>query len=144
MYSLCFKVKTAYELRISDWSSDVCSSDHLGDVALALFQAAEARLDQSVHRRLVPPVHRDDRQPHLAVHEIGYRARLQYVFALLRQEAVRRGHHGRVDGHGFRIAPSIESGIPTDTDCARLALRRQARMETDALALRQRQCQALR
>src|SRR3546814_954815 len=27
-----FKQKTAYEMRISDWSSDVCSSDlHLGD-----------------------------------------------------------------------------------------------------------------
>src|SRR3546814_10517458 len=23
----CFKPKTAYEMRISDWSSDVCSSD---------------------------------------------------------------------------------------------------------------------
>src|SRR3546814_3900505 len=28
----CFKQKTAYEMRISDWSSDVCSSDLLGDV----------------------------------------------------------------------------------------------------------------
>src|SRR3546814_5000716 len=28
-----FKQKTAYELRISDWSSDVCSSDLLGRVA---------------------------------------------------------------------------------------------------------------
>src|SRR3546814_6202802 len=27
---LCFKQKTAYEMRTSDWSSDVCSSD-LGD-----------------------------------------------------------------------------------------------------------------
>src|SRR3546814_9174046 len=27
---LFFKQKTAYELRISDWSSDVCSSDLLG------------------------------------------------------------------------------------------------------------------
>src|SRR3546814_5899969 len=28
MYYLCFfKQKTAYEMRISDWSSDVCSSD---------------------------------------------------------------------------------------------------------------------
>src|SRR3546814_5601412 len=28
MYILfCFKQKTAYEMRISDWSSDVCSSD---------------------------------------------------------------------------------------------------------------------
>src|SRR3546814_2088311 len=30
-----FKQKTAYEMRISDWSSDVCSSDlHLGACAL--------------------------------------------------------------------------------------------------------------
>src|SRR3546814_4366746 len=27
----CFKQKTAYEMRISDWSSDVCSSDLVGD-----------------------------------------------------------------------------------------------------------------
>src|SRR3546814_2682216 len=26
----CFKQKTAYEMRISDWSSDVCSSDLMG------------------------------------------------------------------------------------------------------------------
>src|SRR3546814_10390882 len=30
MSSLFFKQKTAYELRISDWSSDVCSSDLIG------------------------------------------------------------------------------------------------------------------
>src|SRR3546814_7013809 len=29
-----FKQKTAYELRISDWSSDVCSSDLVGSKAL--------------------------------------------------------------------------------------------------------------
>src|SRR3546814_2650590 len=28
-----FKQKTAYEMRISDWSSDVCSSDLLSDIA---------------------------------------------------------------------------------------------------------------
>src|SRR3546814_8622674 len=27
VFVFCFKQKTAYELRISDWSSDVCSSD---------------------------------------------------------------------------------------------------------------------
>src|SRR3546814_10359270 len=27
MRFVCFKQKTAYEMRISDWSSDVCSSD---------------------------------------------------------------------------------------------------------------------
>src|SRR3546814_3169070 len=34
MLSFFFKQKTAYEMRISDWSSDVCSSD-LRTVALA-------------------------------------------------------------------------------------------------------------
>src|SRR3546814_6543004 len=29
-----FKQKTAYEMRISDWSSDVCSSDLQGDIPL--------------------------------------------------------------------------------------------------------------
>src|SRR3546814_9809201 len=27
LFFVCFKQKTAYEMRISDWSSDVCSSD---------------------------------------------------------------------------------------------------------------------
>src|SRR3546814_1691951 len=31
MLLLFFKQKTAYEMRISDWSSDVCSSDLLPD-----------------------------------------------------------------------------------------------------------------
>src|SRR3546814_2557728 len=30
-----FKQKTAYEMRISDWSSDVCSSDLIEDAAVA-------------------------------------------------------------------------------------------------------------
>src|SRR3546814_5618255 len=30
MYFVFFKQKTAYEMRISDWSSDVCSSDLYG------------------------------------------------------------------------------------------------------------------
>src|SRR3546814_2058028 len=45
----CFKHKTAYEMRISDWSSDVCSSDlgglhreAAGDDAVA---AGDRRLD---------------------------------------------------------------------------------------------------
>src|SRR3546814_3758276 len=36
-----FKQKTAYEMRISDWSSDVCSSD-----LLIFFPAEERFLDQ--------------------------------------------------------------------------------------------------
>src|SRR3546814_7541004 len=34
LMSFCFKQKTAYEIRISDWSSDECSSDLLGSIAL--------------------------------------------------------------------------------------------------------------
>src|SRR3546814_4450464 len=30
-----FKQKTAYEMRISDWSSDVCSSDLIGAIGLS-------------------------------------------------------------------------------------------------------------
>src|SRR3546814_1204179 len=38
------KQKTAYEMRISDWSSDVCSSD-LHTVDVALLQAGVTRKD---------------------------------------------------------------------------------------------------
>src|SRR3546814_6820031 len=43
-----FKQKTAYEMRISDWSSDVCSSDlidrhHLHDSAVFLHHGIETR-----------------------------------------------------------------------------------------------------
>src|SRR3546814_20123301 len=37
-----FKQKTAYEMRISDWSSDVCSSDIVG-VGVALAAIADDR-----------------------------------------------------------------------------------------------------
>src|SRR3546814_6232070 len=37
-----FKQKTAYEMRISDWSSDVCSSDLLAKLRLVLARLQEA------------------------------------------------------------------------------------------------------
>src|SRR3546814_15839854 len=44
MFFFFFKQKTAYEMRISDWSSDVCSSDlpqiDVGDPAIARGQEA--------------------------------------------------------------------------------------------------------
>src|SRR3546814_9949035 len=54
---LCFKQKTAYEMRISDWSSDVCSSDLLGASATdsladgGPFVAAQIVHDDNVTRR---------------------------------------------------------------------------------------------
>src|SRR3546814_3435786 len=51
-YFFFFKQKTAYEMRISDWSSDVCSSD-LFQEALAAFEAANddvaITLDLTIH-----------------------------------------------------------------------------------------------
>src|SRR3546814_7313066 len=46
-----FKQKTAYEMRISDWSSDVCSSD-LGDlVVVELLLAVHGLPDRVVIRK---------------------------------------------------------------------------------------------
>src|SRR3546814_6651602 len=52
-YSVCFcffffKQKTAYEMRISDWSSDVCSSDLIG----AVLQDLD---DRGIGRRAADP-----------------------------------------------------------------------------------------
>src|SRR3546814_15481740 len=53
-----FKQKTAYEMRISDWSSDVCSSDLQGRRRGLLHrvgdahQAGEAALEHDEHHRL--------------------------------------------------------------------------------------------
>src|SRR3546814_2893114 len=55
MYFFFFQQKTAYEVRISDWSSDVCSSDLLGrlypDASEALQLAVRA---QHIRRWTVP------------------------------------------------------------------------------------------
>src|SRR3546814_10107838 len=42
MLLCCFKQKTAYEMRISDWSSDVCSSDRVEDDRCNPVDAVEA------------------------------------------------------------------------------------------------------
>src|SRR3546814_17856091 len=65
MYFFFFKQKTAYEMRISDWSSDVCSSDletpglvgrdgceeNNRDAARALGAAHEFREFEAIHLR---------------------------------------------------------------------------------------------
>src|SRR3546814_10695098 len=42
-----FKQKTAYEMRISDWSSDVCSSDLLDD-AVPVHAAGDHEVERAV------------------------------------------------------------------------------------------------
>src|SRR3546814_7775522 len=53
LFFFFFKQKTAYEMRISDWSSDVCSSDlqrrvGLGDPVRIIIQAAD-QADDDAH-----------------------------------------------------------------------------------------------
>src|SRR3546814_9023948 len=51
-----FKQKTAYEMRISDWSSDVCSSDlQSADQAAVERQGVCAAADVAVVAELRPP-----------------------------------------------------------------------------------------
>src|SRR3546814_6454363 len=45
-FFFCFKQKTAYEMRISDWSSDVCSSDLIGVSFRRAFLQAGLKLAQ--------------------------------------------------------------------------------------------------
>src|SRR3546814_5057154 len=49
MFFFFFKQKTAYEMRISDWSSDVCSSDLAILAALDRALVRTIFLEQSVH-----------------------------------------------------------------------------------------------
>src|SRR3546814_1605471 len=49
-----FKQKTAYEMRISDWSSDVCSSDLMDDAGLVreIIIAPESVIVQPLRRTI--------------------------------------------------------------------------------------------
>src|SRR3546814_3725949 len=63
-YVLCFffKQKTAYEMRISDWSSDVCSSDLRCMIIGARCRGA-ARLPSLDFQQVTGPKRRGTRRP---------------------------------------------------------------------------------
>src|SRR3546814_4346095 len=49
-----FKQKTAYEMRISDWSSDVCSSDLIQRTGIGLgYLALQHRLVEALPHRVI-------------------------------------------------------------------------------------------
>src|SRR3546814_6002952 len=83
-YCVLFKQKTAYEMRIRDWSSDVCSSDLL-------------RLDAAV-AAIAAPTCADDIQ-RCALRQLG--------IAIEQVEQTRRTFAGRA---GFRLQAS-EPGL---------------------------------
>src|SRR3546814_10382861 len=60
MYFFFFKQKTAYEMRISDWSSDVCSSDLKveitvsGDTTLLVGEQVDREEMEEINAKLQP------------------------------------------------------------------------------------------
>src|SRR3546814_4929753 len=76
LWGFFFKQKTAYEMRISDWSSDVCSSDLSGAAAGAAIRAAAIEAMGSRVRMMRSCVRgRRDASPfHLPCHLLGARA----------------------------------------------------------------------
>src|SRR3546814_6137740 len=56
-YYVFFKQKTAYEMRISDWSSDVCSSDLLAQGVIGLPRMALGAVVRERHLAEADPRH---------------------------------------------------------------------------------------
>src|SRR3546814_5166089 len=84
-----FKQKTAYEMRISDWSSDVCSSD------LSYSQRLQARDARRCHRvpEVVQPAHA---VMHRCRQQAGVESQLAYELQPeAAEDAEQRGEIGR-------------------------------------------------
>src|SRR3546814_8603232 len=104
LFVFFFKQKTAYEMRISDWSSDVCSSDLLREQILQLSQASArvapddlARLDTAIGRAFAEAAEQ-----------------VIEVAAIDRERIVAIGPHGQTLRHnpGDALAYSMQLGDP--------------------------------
>src|SRR3546814_18184750 len=91
-----FKQKTAYEMRISDWSSDVCSSDLPTTSASASFRARRANSGFSPVRR------RSSHRPRSTRGRVPARAQLHAADSV----AARWPSVRSVDVRGWSGAPS--------------------------------------
>src|SRR3546814_3367771 len=91
MYFFFFKQKTAYEMRISDWSSDVCSSDLGGAAQARRDEAVDGSADpslQALHRRLSRARRRGfcgDRKPQGRIWRLSGVGRHQQTLSLQNQ-----------------------------------------------------------
>src|SRR3546814_7398698 len=115
-----FKQKTAYEMRISDWSSDVCSSDldrlqRLADAESALAGIGQGYLRSLVGHRLFAAEHLPHDRDIVLDAMVGLAPRLHVPslddlrpgHAQPDDEAVAAGH--RVDGAGDRKSTRLNS-----------------------------------
>src|SRR3546814_13212481 len=107
LFFFFFKQKTAYEMRISDWSSDVCSSDLGGSGPSALLRPRPRP------PRPAPPRPRRDRQR---------TRRADRPRALLRDRRNGSGGWGRSARHLVRRRPLSAGGLLMLSDKLRVAL----------------------
>src|SRR3546814_19376212 len=120
LFVFFFKQKTAYELRISDWSSDVCSSDLPPLDALVSAEATVGAANLPAHRgkRRRRPIRHTCFQPqHSARAEIGriLAHSLSRAFVVPARGIARRlGVEAVIDGvdDDLRLAPRLHVAAP--------------------------------
>src|SRR3546814_10397705 len=116
-----FKQKTAYEMRISDWSSDVCSSDLYRDARPGFdLRGVERRTDAgqdrapdergAIERNILVDLHH---RPFGQEHELGETAKIgerDQLLAVRRQERRRPFGSPRGGAHATeaQMRPAIE------------------------------------
>src|SRR3546814_9733749 len=131
-----FKQKTAYELRISDWSSDVCSSDldMVLDIGVEIF-AADALDDIARERGRISGIGRrragredafGQRERHLLL-ERHHRLRIaadQVAYRFLETRGMRHdvAHRDRLALIGRNLEIEIGVDVLVEVDLARLDL----------------------
>src|SRR3546814_1809468 len=98
-----FKQKTAYEMRISDWSSDVCSSD------LAVADQVQAVGRQFLHA---------DRAGRIAVARIGLPVQVLAAVIVSEKRGVQDG-----DRHGYERASEVSIGTDGRAQIGRASCR---------------------
>src|SRR3546814_4468752 len=100
-----FKQKTAYEMRISDWSSDVCSSDLDTDEEMRTDE--EGRLPRLDRIAVEIGGARDDEQLVAIGFDLGELVRLQRILDRERMQAEAPGDAGKL-GRGRLVAAEPE------------------------------------
>src|SRR3546814_16883204 len=105
-----FKQKTAYEMRISDWSSDVCSSDLLSEETLKRMQEKGVFLVPTFMALDWVKQNADDYPPNIdekaRVAAAAHHARFRAGIRLGVKRARGTGETIRPDGHGRKALAS--------------------------------------
>src|SRR3546814_17999804 len=93
-----FKQKTAYEMRISDWSSDVCSSDLLCLDGAAVAIAHRDGRGQIAERDMILPKHLERR---VGIHDLVVRIAVEELRRLVVE------HFAQERGHRFALVEPL-------------------------------------